>query len=207
MKFAATARRTGAVILLLSTSLLGGCFIAEGDEADPIIPDATLAYPMKMGAGKECTETTDQDPTCNRALFEKLPDGGYSITIWTVDDDGSESEGEPSQYRLRLLKGAGVPAATFLVQEVSYEEAQRYLGLLRKRPEGGWLRISPNCDKLTPDAFVEFMTAGWLSTEEGTTLNGMTCAIVRSGLDDARLYQILSAAKPDDDPTVLYDGG
>ena len=200
------ARGIGAAILLVSTTMLGGCFLAENDDADPIIPTERLAYPLKMGGGKQCTYVSGEE-TCERAQFAKLPDGGYRITTWSVDDGEEEGDGSDQDYKLRLLKGAGVPAATFLVQSVDASESQRFLGLLKRRQQGGWAKISPNCDRLSPASFVEFMNNGWLRTEEDATLNGLICHIRRDGLDDARLYRILDAAKPDDNPTVLYDAG
>lgn len=202
------ARGIGAAILLLSTAMLGGCFLAEDDDANPIIPTERLAYPLKMGGGKQCTYDSDEE-TCARARFEKLPEGGYRITTWSLDDDGNEEgDGSAQDYKLRLLTGPGVPAATFLVvQSVDASESQRFLGLLKRRRLGGWTKISPNCDKLSPASFVEFMNNGWLRTAEDATLNGVTCHIRRNGLDDARLYTILDAARPDDNPTVLYDAG
>jgi hypothetical protein len=201
------ARGIGAAILLVSSAMLGGCFLAEGDDADPIIPTDRLAYPLKMGGGQQCSYDSGEE-TCERAQFEKLPEGGYRITTWSVDDDGEEAgDGSSQEYKLRLLKGAGVPAATFLVQSVDASESQRFLGLLKRRLQGGWTKISPSCDKLNPAVFVEFMNSGWLRTGEDATLNGVICHIRRGGLDDARLYRILDAAKPDDNPTVLYDEG
>lgn len=205
MTFIRSARRISAFVVLASSSLLAGCFLAEDDEADPIIPAERLAYPLKMGGGQQCTYE-GEDEKCERARFEKLPAGGYRITTWSVDDDGKEGDGSPNDYKLRLLTGPRVPQATFLVQQVNDSESQRFLGLLKRRALGGWTKISPNCDRLRAGNFVEFMNNNWLRVGEDSTLNGMTCHIRRAGLDDARLYRILDAAKPDDNPTVLFDG-
>lgn len=199
--------------LMAAIALLGGCFLAEDDDANPIIPDNALAYPLKFGDGRECEEQEDGELSCQRASFERLAGGGYSITVYqevTTDEDGEQS-GESgttsSEYKLRALRGSGVPADTYLVQTVSASERERFLGLLKRSSRGGWLKISPNCDKLSPEAFVRFMNQGWLHTDEGATLDSLTCHIVRDGLDDARLYNILSSTKSSGDSKILFSGG
>ncbi len=199
--------------LFTAIALLGGCFLAEDDASNPIIPDASLAYPLKIGEGRECEEQEDGALSCERASFERLPEGGYRITIYqevTTSEDGQES-GESgsttSQYRLRALQGEGVPADTYLVQAIAASDGERYLGLLKRSSRGGWAKISPNCDKLSPQTFVSFMNQGWLHTQEGATLDGLTCYIVRDGLDDARLYEILSATQSSGDNKILFSGG
>ena len=201
------ARRVGAVLLLASTTLLGGCFLAEDDDTNPIITNAQLAYPIKMGPGRQCIPDSEKE-ACERTLSEKLPGGGYRLSVWSFDEDGKEND-EPgvNEYKLRLLKGPGIPAATFLVQSVHDNAEQRYLGLLRRRPEGGWVKVSPHCDKLSPTMFVDFMNNRWFHTGDHGQLSDVKCYIRRQGLDDLRLYTILNAVEPDDSAPVLFDGG
>lgn len=197
-----------AIALFGASSLLGGCFLAENDEADPLVPQASLAYPMAMGPGRECTLNDEGKPDCKRAEFARRAGGGYAITVWSEAGEGEEEGGSSTdEYRLRALSGPGVPAGTFLVQSASDSEDQRFLGLLKARDRGGWFKISPNCDKLPAPAFVRFMNMDWLRTDDDATLNGLTCHIRREGLDDARLYTILNAPKGDDNPTILFDEG
>ena len=202
--------RIAATLSLLG--LLSGCFLADDDAANPIIPDGSLTYPIKFGDGRECEQKDDGDLSCERANFARLPDGGYSITVYKEPDASEEGgeEGEPtpseSEYKLRALSGPGVPEKTYLVQTISTDEGNRYLGLLKPSPRGGWLKISPNCDKLPVDAFVNFMNQGWLRTKDGATLENLTCTIVREGLDDARLYSILNSSKQGDNK-ILFSGG
>lgn len=183
--------------------LLGGCFLAENDESDPIIPDAALAYPMKVGPAKQCTESSDGEPACSRALLEKRLGGGYSLTVWEKDSEGKEEKGSPKLYRLRKLEGPGVPNSTFLVQMVDDSPDNRYLGLLKRRDDGGWEQLEPQCKQLFATRFAEFITNHWIFTSPEATLDDVTCTIARDGLTDGRLYAILDAPKKTS-TTVLF---
>ena len=183
---------------------LGGCFTAENDEGNPIIPDAQLAYPLKPGDGRECAERSDgQD--CSRATIARLPSGGYQFSTYSVDEDGKESGPSTEKFRLRPLRGGNIPANTYLAQSIDNDPDQRFLGLLARRADGGWVKISPKCENLSPTGFVNFMTSGWITTDS-RKVSGMRCQVRRNGLDDARLYAILDEGEKDSSPTVIYDG-
>ena len=190
-------------MVLLCASLLGGCFLADQDDSDPIIPEAALAYPMKTGPARQCTESSDGEQTCSRALLEKRLSGGYSLTVWSKSEDGTEEESSPKQYRVRKLAGAGVPDGAYLVQAIDDSADSRFLGLLKLRADRGWEQLEPQCDQLLATRFAEFVTQGWIFTKPDATLKDPTCYVSRDGLDDARLFTILdSPAKSS--TTVLY---
>lgn len=182
---------------------LSGCFVAENDDIDPIIPDATLAYPLKAGAAKECEERED-DTVCKRVEISRLSGGGYELRTW---DPQANPGDEPTResYRLRALKGKGIPANAYLVQSVQSLSDDHVLGLMIRRPDGGWVKVSPQCDNLRPAAFVAFINDGWILTDNDQ-LSSMKCAIRREGLTDERIYQILDAVKKPSYPTLIYDG-
>lgn len=190
---------------MLASTLLGGCFLAENDATDPIIPDSELAYPIAMGEGRQCEVGSEEDMECARARFEQLDGGGYSITVWNENDEGEVVPTPSGEFRLRALSGTGVPHGTYLAQRGDTSVDQRYLGLLTLRQDGGWNKVEPQCEQLTAEAFVPFVNHRWLATEEGTTLENATCIIRREGLTDERLYSILSASRSGVS-TVLYSG-
>lgn len=187
--------RARAGVAALASLMLAGCFLAENDETDPIISADALAYPLELGKGQECELDETEGEKCAPARFEKLEGGGYSVVVWSENEEGEVVQTPPGQFRLRALVGASVPKGVYLAQSVDDNVEQRFLGLLVKRPEGGWSKIEPQCENLSAEAFVRFMTNGWLRTREGTTLKNATCYIQRDGLDDARLYAILSATR------------
>lgn len=185
--------RTG--VATLASLMLAGCFLAENDEADPIISSDVLAYPLALGEGQQCEMDETEGEKCAPARFEQLDGGGYSISVWSEGENGEGSFAPSGQFKLRKLNGVGVPGDSYLAQSIDDSVEQRFLGLLVKRPEGGWSKIEPNCENLSTEAFVRFVNSGWLKTPEGTTLKNATCYIQRDGLDDARLYAILSATR------------
>jgi hypothetical protein len=195
--------RVRIALAACGTLLLGGCFLAENDESDPIIPDAALVYPMKVGPARQCTESSDGEPVCSRALLEKRLGGGYSVTVWEKNSEGKEEKGSPKEYRLRRLEGQGVPNATFLVQLIADDVDSRFLGLLKRRADGGWEQLEPQCEQLVSTRFAEFITNRWIITKPDATLDDVTCTIVRDGLTDGRFYAILDAPKKTS-TTVLY---
>ena len=183
--------------LVACALMLSGCFVAENDDADPIIPAASLAYPLKTGAAEECEEGGE----CKRAEIARLPAGGYELRTW----DGDGSSPTTQAYRLRALKGPGIPANTFLAQSIKDNAEERTLGMMSRRSDGGWEQLSPQCENLRPDAFVDFMNDGWIATKSDA-LDSMRCEIRRAGLTDARIYAIFSAVRKSGSPTVIYDG-
>lgn len=199
-------KRLPSVVLLFSTALLGGCFLADKDQEDPIVPAATLAYPMKFGDARQCENSSSDEPDCKPARIERRQDGGYVLTVWSVNDDGSKGDPSSEGYKLRELKGAGVPQGTYLAQTADDDPDKRYLGLLKRREEGGWLRVQPQCDGLPAARFVAFMTSGWIFTDPDAKLDDVTCYVSRDGLSDARLYEILDAAGGDSG-NVIFEGG
>lgn len=182
---------------MAATSLLvSGCFLAENDLEDPIIPDESLAYPIAFGAGQECSGVAGGEQTCQEVKFEQAEEGGYLVTEWAVGENpGDELVPTTSKYRLRLLTGGNIPPGTYLAQSGDAGIAERYLGLLMSDPEGGWVKVSPQCDHMGSRSFVRFITQGWITTDEGAALANMTCVITRAGLDDARLFAILDSAR------------
>ena len=188
----------GACALLLS-----GCFVAENDAANPIIPDASLAYPLKVGAAKECSESADGQQ-CKRAQITRLPAGGYEFRTWDADA-GPDDEPTTDTIRMRGLQGKGIPNDTYLVQQIQSLSDDGVLGLLVRRPDGAWVKVSPQCENLRPANFVAFMNDHWIQTGS-EQLSSMKCEIRRDGLTDERLYQILDAPKKSSEPTLIFDG-
>lgn len=180
--------------------LLSGCFVAENDEADPVIPEASIAYPLKTGPAKEC----EAGGKCKRAEIVRRPRGGYELRTWNPDD-GADAAPATQAYRLRALKGDGIPAGTYLAQSIKDNPDERTLGMMVRRSDGGWEQLSPQCEKLRPETFVAFFNDGWITTDS-EALDSMRCVIRRDGLTDARLYRILGAVKSSGEPTLLYDG-
>lgn len=185
--------------------MLSGCFLADDDSANPIIPDGSLVQPLASGDAKLCDNGTEPGEDCDRARIDVLDNGLSRIVTWANDgDDGSVQESS-EDYRLRLLKGPGVPADTYLAQKEHSDDRQRFLGLLMRRDGGGWLRESPQCDDLVTDSFIKFVTEGWIRTRDDDSLEGITCFIRRDGLTDTRIYEILSTASSDTGK-VLFEG-
>lgn len=195
------AGRTGA---LAAGLLLSGCFLAEDDSANPIIPAASIAYPLPLGAAREC-EGTGADQKCNRAELRRRPGGGYEKLVWSKDEDGREGEPESSSYKIRPLVGGAIPRNTYLVQQISGDEDARYLGLMTRQSDGGWLSTEPNCDNLGPADFVSFVNNRWISSSSDRVEN-MKCEVKRAGLTDARLFTILDTPTKNSTPQVLYTG-
>lgn len=185
--------------MALCAMLLSGCFVAENDDADPIIPAASLAYPLKTGPARECQEGGE----CKRAEIVRLA-GGYELRTWNPGD-GADAEPAVQSYRMRTLKGSGIPSGVYLVQSIKDSAEERTLGLMIRRADGGWEQVSPQCESLRPDAFVAFINDGWLRTDDDQ-LDSMRCEIRRNGLTDDRLYTIFEAVKKPSSPTVIYDG-
>lgn len=184
--------------------LLSGCFVAEDDDANPIIPVASEAYPLKVGAAKECEERGEDEESCKRAEIVRLGRGGYELQTWDAD---AAADAEPSRqsYRMRALKGKGIPADTYLVQSIKSNANERTLGMMIRRPDGAWIQVSPQCEDLRPASFVAFMTDGWIQTES-PQLSSMRCEILRAGLTDERLYAILDSTKKPTYPKLIFDG-
>lgn len=183
--------------------LLSGCFVAEDDDANPIIPDASTAYPLKVGAAQECEERGEESD-CKRAEIVRLGRGGYELRTWDADA-GPDADPSKQSYRMRALKGKGIPADTYLVQSIKANADERTLGMMIRRPDGGWIQVSPQCEDLRPASFVAFMTDGWIQTES-PQLSSMRCEIRRAGLTDERLYAILDATKKPTYPKLIFDG-
>ena len=181
------------LVCIAGSAMLAGCFYVEDDETDPIIPDASMAYPLNTGEVQLCEEdpASSDDPDCAGARIERSTSGGYDFVTL-----GTDGEGETTKYRLRAVGGSGVPARTFLIQENEGDADARAVGLLKSRAAGGWIKTDPQCDKLVPEKFVEFINAGWIRSD-GDELVDMTCYIKREGLDDSRLYAILDSAGSD----------
>jgi hypothetical protein len=188
--------RAGLVACAL---LLQGCFVAENDDADPIIPADSIAYPLKTGPARECQDGGE----CKRAEIVRLA-GGYELRTWNAGD-GADAEPSVQSYRLRAMKGGGIPANTYLAQSIRDNAEERTLGLMARRSDGGWEQLSPQCESLRPDAFVAFINDGWLRTDD-EQLDSMRCEIRRDGLTDDRLYTIFEAVKKSSSPTVIYEG-
>lgn len=191
---------------LMAVMLLSGCFLAENDDADPIIPDAALTYPMPTGPARQCSEESSGKQSCVRALLEKRTGGGYSLAVWSKGKDDAEKPSSTKHYKLRSLKGTDVPQGSYLVQTIDNDANSRSLGLIIKRTDGGWEQIEPQCDQLQATRFVEFMTKGWITTGPEAKLKGVVCNIARKGLTDSRLHSILSSAQ-ESSATILYPEG
>jgi hypothetical protein len=190
-KFSFKARIIGVAAM---PAMLSACFLAENDEQDPIIPDSELAYPIAMGNGRECQLNEEGEEECAPARFEKAGSGAYQLTVFTEGENGNPVPTDSGEFKLRRLQGEGIPEQTFLAQQVSRETDQRFLGLLVKRGEGGWLKIDPQCENLPVQAFVRFINDRWLQTREGEDLSDLVCFFRRDGLTDERIYTVLHAA-------------
>ncbi|MCB2051849.1 MAG: hypothetical protein KDE63_10510 [Novosphingobium sp.] len=200
-----TKRLRAIAFAWLATVALGGCFLADNDEADPIVPDTALAYPLKEGRAQQCKVEDDGQSKCEKAQIDRREDGGHDLFTWSSGGDGEQSTSSAKGYRLRKLSGEGVPADTYLAQAIAGDAGSRYLGLLRRVEKGGWEQLEPQCDTLPAQRFVEFMQQGWIFTTPDAKLSDVTCYISRDGLTDARLYAILSAPKGTSS-TIIHDG-
>lgn len=198
-------RFRGALLAALASAMLGGCFLADNDEADPIVPDAVLAYPLKEGRAQQCKIEDGKEPKCEKALIERREGGGYDLLTWSSGGEKEEPSSSTKGYRLRELSGAGVPGDAYLVQTIASDVGSRYLGLLRRADGGGWEQLEPQCDTMTAQRFASFMHDGWIFTKPDAKLSDVTCYISRDGLTDARLYAILDAAEPTS-TTIIHDG-
>ena len=195
----------GAFLAVIASTLLGGCFLADNDEADPIVPDAALAYPLKEGRAQQCKVEDGKEPKCEKALIERREGGGYDLLTWSSGGEKEEPSSSTKGYRLRMLSGSGVPVDAYLVQTIASDVSSRYLGLLRRAEGGGWEQLEPQCDTMTAQRFATFMHDGWIFTKPDAKLSDVTCYISRDGLTDARLYEILDSAKPTS-TTIIHDG-
>jgi hypothetical protein len=172
--------------------MLSACFLAEGDEEDPIINDEQLAYPVEFGDGRECDVDEHGDEECKPARFKKLASGGYSVSLVRRTPAGEEYEASVDAFKFRKLVDASIPDEVYLAQKIEKNVQARFLGLLVQRNDGAWLKIEPQCEDLTVNAFVGMINHHWLQTAEDATLNELVCYIRREGLDDKRLYEILN---------------
>ena len=183
------ARIIGVVALPV---MLSACFLAEGDEENPIIADDQLTYPVEFGDGRECDVDEHGDEECEPARFKQLANGGFSVSLVRRTPAGHEYETSVDAFKFRKLVGASIPDEVYLAQKMGKNVQARFLGLLVQRNDGAWLKIEPQCEDLTVNTFVGMINNRWLQTAEDATLNELVCYIRREGLDDKRLYEILN---------------
>ncbi len=69
-----TPRLAGFVCALFAL-LLAGCFVADDDDRNPIIPDASMAYPLQTGMMYECDKLGLQ---CRKVDITRQP-WGYQM--------------------------------------------------------------------------------------------------------------------------------
>lgn len=168
--------------------LLAGCFSADDDDANPIIPAASIAYPLKTGMARECNR---QSGNCNRVELVRRPEGGYILRRFETNLLGLAVVKEVP-FKLRRLQGTGIPAETFLVQLVDAYPEGRTITLLLREADGRWLQLAPTCDTaIAKDRLDEVNII--FEDNDGV----QQCVLDREGLTDQRLFAALRAA---DDP-------
>jgi hypothetical protein len=198
MRFSTTAiRRFAASATALSVLLLTGCITVENDDADPIIPAASFAYPLKIGTARECDA---KGANCGKVEFMRREGGGYVLRRFETNLLGlAVVKDQP--FKMRLLQGAGIPADTYLVQPIAKDPNDRNLTILTRQPAGRWLEFGPTCDKLIIGGYMDLVRRVW-NDEEG----GQHCVLKREGLTDQRLYTTLRAANDADYSGLFIEG-
>ena len=182
-------RHLGAGMIVTASLLLAGCFMADDDNANPIIPAASIAYPLKTGSATECGRI---DNACNRVEFVRRAEGGYILRRFETNllDIPVVKE---VPFKLRRLQGAGIPADTYLVQLIDQNPDSRDLAILQREANGRWLQLAPSCSTAILKGKMEAVVEVW-ENDDGWT----HCVIGRNGLTDQRLFETLRDA---DEPT------
>lgn len=176
-KYNMSPRLAGAACALLAL-LLSGCFIAENDDRNPIIPAASMAFPLPTGMINECSTS---GIACNKIAITRQS-WGYQARVVERNADVIGGLEEATDFKLRALQGAGIPPRTYLIQRVDADPRRRQLALLVGKDKGAWEILRPSCNvSISADDLIVDLGEG-------------ACMIARDGLTDARLFAILNAA-------------
>lgn len=191
-------RHLGSGMVVTANLLLAGCFMADNDDANPIIPAASLAYPLKTGAASECGRV---DGECNRIEFVRRAEGGYILRRFETNLLGQPVVKEVP-FKLRRLQGTGIPADTYLVQLVAAAPGSRNLAVLQREPNGRWLQLAPSCSTALSAGKMGGLVDVWEDDEGGSH-----CVVGRNGLTDQRLFAILRDADEPAYGSRFIEGG
>lgn len=191
-------RRLAMAGIAAPAVLLAGCFTADNDDANPIIPAASMAYPLKPGVWRDCNHKGE---SCERAELLRREGGGYIRRVFKPRSKGDPIVHE-SAFRMRLLKGTGIPEETYLVQAIDDDPDQRNLTILSLQQDGGWFQLSPSCEEELTKTAGAILRRVW--TDEDDVLH---CVLKREGLTDQRLHWLLNAAHDRTGGSVYYEGG
>lgn len=191
-------RHLGAGMVVTANLLLAGCFMANNDDANPIIPAASIAYPLKTGAASECNRVSGE---CNRVEFVRRAEGGYILRRFETNLLGLPVVKEVP-FKLRRLQGAGIPTDTFLVQVVDSSPRHRNLAVLQRESNGRWLQLAPSCSTALNAGKRGGLVNVWVDDDGGSH-----CVVGRDGLTDQRLFTMLRDADEPAYGSRFIEGG
>lgn len=165
--------RLARVACAMFALLLTGCYVADDDDRNPIIPAASMAYPLQTGIMYECGELAIK---CNKVDITRQT-WGYQVRVLERGESVNGLEGV-TNFKMRALQFEGGPPNIFLVQLVAADPAERKLALVGGKGDGDWVIFRPRCGSVSNHPFLKDLGRG-------------NCAIRRAGLTDQRLFVLL----------------